>query len=56
VAFAHNPELEQLAAQAAAAVNLDIAGVDLLFGGSGYSVCEVGPQALRGLRLPLGST
>lgn len=40
-AFALNPELEQLAAQAAAAVNLDIAGVDLLFDGSGYSVCEV---------------
>lgn len=41
MAFALNPELEQLAAQAAAAVNLDITGVDLLFDGSGYSVCEV---------------
>ena len=41
MAFALNPELEQLAAQAVAAVNLGIAGVDLLFDGSGYNVCEV---------------
>ena len=40
-AFELNLELEQLARQAAAAVQLEIAGVDLLFDGTGYSVCEV---------------
>lgn len=40
-AFALNHELEQLARQAAAAVQLDITGIDLLFDGTGYGVCEV---------------
>jgi glutathione synthase/RimK-type ligase-like ATP-grasp enzyme len=40
-AFALNPEIEQLALQSAGAVGLEIAGVDLLFDGDGYCVCEV---------------
>ena len=40
-AFPLNPELERLARESAAALNLDIAGVDLLFDGDGYSICEV---------------
>ena len=40
-AFPLNPELERLACESAAALNLDIAGVDLLFDGDGYSICEV---------------
>jgi RimK family alpha-L-glutamate ligase len=40
-AFELNLELEELARQAAAAIQLEIAGVDLLFDGTGYSVCEV---------------
>lgn len=40
-AFPLNPELERLARDSAAALNLDIAGVDLLFDGDGYSICEV---------------
>ena len=33
--------IEQLALRSAAVVGLEIAGVDLLFDGAGYSVCEV---------------
>jgi len=40
-AFAINPAIEELALASAAAVQLEIAGVDLLFDGEGYSVCEV---------------
>ena len=40
-AFAINPAIEKLALASAAAVQLEIAGVDLLFDGEGYSVCEV---------------
>jgi RimK family alpha-L-glutamate ligase len=40
-AFPLNPELERLARDSAAALNLDIAGVDLLFDGDDYSICEV---------------
>ena len=39
--FALNPEIERLARASAAAVQLEIAGVDLLFVGTGYCVCEV---------------
>ncbi|MDP5123602.1 MAG: hypothetical protein NWP84_07070 [Cyanobium sp. MAG_04] len=40
-AFPLDPELERLARDSAAALNLDIAGVDLLFDRDGYSICEV---------------
>lgn len=40
-AFPLNLELERLASESAAALNLDIAGVDLLFAGDGYNICEV---------------
>ena len=56
VAFDLNPWLEQLAAQAAA-INLGIAGVDLLFDGSGYSVCEVNSApGFAGFEAGTGST
>jgi gamma-F420-2:alpha-L-glutamate ligase len=48
-AFPLNPELERLARDSAAALNLDIAGVDLLFDGDGYSICEVNSAWLSGL-------
>lgn len=40
-----NPEIEQLAVRCAAALNLDIAGVDLLFDDDHYCVCEVNSAA-----------
>ena len=36
-----NPEMEWLAVESARLLNLDIAGVDLLFDGDSYKVCEV---------------
>jgi RimK family alpha-L-glutamate ligase len=39
--FPLNSAIEDLALASASAVNLEIAGVDLLFDGDGYSVCEV---------------
>jgi RimK family alpha-L-glutamate ligase len=39
--FPLNSAIEALALASAAAVNLEIAGVDLLFDGEGYCVCEV---------------
>ena len=39
--FPLNGAIEALALASAAAVNLEIAGVDLLFDGEGYCVCEV---------------
>ena len=39
--FALNGEIERLARESAAAVQLEIAGVDLLFDGAGYCFCEV---------------
>ena len=38
--FELNPEVEWLSIEAARALGLDIAGVDILFDGEGYKVCE----------------
>ena len=38
--FPLNAELEQLAIDTARTLNLDIAGVDILFDGDGYTICE----------------
>lgn len=35
------PEIEMLAIEAARVLNLDVAGVDLLFAGEGFKICEV---------------
>lgn len=43
--YALNPEIKRLAIDSAAALKLDIAGVDLLFDGGHYSVCEVNSAA-----------
>jgi gamma-F420-2:alpha-L-glutamate ligase len=40
-AYALNPEIERLALPSAKALNLDVAGVDLLFDVDSYSVCGV---------------
>lgn len=40
-AYPYDPEAEEIAIAAAEALNLDIAGVDLLFGENGYVVCEI---------------
>ncbi len=57
--FALNPEVEWLSIEAARVLGLDIAGVDLLFDGEGYKVCEVnsGPgfkgfEQTTGLNVP----
>lgn len=39
--FALTPELEWLSIEAANTLGLDVAGVDLLFGESGFEICEV---------------
>jgi gamma-F420-2:alpha-L-glutamate ligase len=44
-AFTLNPEIERLALNCAAALKLDVAGVDLLFDADHYSVCEVNSAA-----------
>ena len=36
-----NEQIEWLASESSKALNLDIAGVDLLFSGDGYKICEV---------------
>ncbi len=43
--FKLNPEIERLALAAAAALKLNVAGVDLLFDADHYSVCEVNSAA-----------
>jgi len=40
-----NPEIERLALSSTVALGLDVAGVDLLFDGDHYSVCEVNSAA-----------
>lgn len=39
--FALTPEIERIALEASKHLGLDIAGVDLLFDGDSYKVCEV---------------
>ncbi len=58
--FPLNPELEWLAVESAKALNLDIAGVDILMDKEGYRVCEVnsspgfeGFEQATGLNIPL---
>ena len=36
-----NEQIEWLSSESSKALNLDIAGVDLLFSGEGYKICEV---------------
>ena len=36
-----NEQIEWLSIEASKSLNLDIAGVDLLFDGEGYKICEV---------------
>ena len=36
-----NEQIEWLSSESSKALNLDIAGVDLLFDGDGYKICEV---------------
>ncbi len=46
------PEIEQLACSTAALFGLDVAGVDLLFDGSGFKVCEANSSpGLQGIEL-----
>ncbi len=48
--FAVTPEIEELAIESARALNLDIAGVDILFDDDGYQICEAnGAPDFRGL-------
>ena len=48
--FPLTPEIEQLAVESARALNLDIAGVDILFDKDGYQICEAnGAPDFRGL-------
>jgi|AntRauTorcE11897_2_1112592.scaffolds.fasta_scaffold04884_2 gamma-F420-2:alpha-L-glutamate ligase len=49
-AFQLTPEIEQLAIESARALNLDIAGIDILFDRDGYQICEAnGAPDFRGL-------
>jgi len=57
--FELNPEVEWLAVESARLVNLEIAGVDILFDGNYYKVCEVnsspgfhGLEKATGLNIP----
>jgi RimK family alpha-L-glutamate ligase len=57
--FTPNPAIEWLAVESARAVGLDIAGVDILFDGDSYRVCEVncapgfeGFEKATGLNVP----
>ena len=48
--FPMTPEIAQLAVESARALNLDIAGVDILFDENGYQICEAnGAPDFRGL-------
>ena len=49
-AYPMTPEIEQLAVESARALNLDMAGVDILFDRDGYQICEAnGAPDFRGL-------
>lgn len=58
--FELNPAIEWLAVESARAIGLDIAGVDLLFDGDNYKVCEVncapgfeGFELATGINVPM---
>lgn len=56
-AFELTPEIEWLATETARLVNLDIAGIDLLFDESGYKICEANSSpGFKGLELVVGPT
>ena len=49
-AYPITPEIKQLAVESARALNLDIAGIDILFDNNGYQICEAnGAPDFRGL-------
>jgi gamma-F420-2:alpha-L-glutamate ligase len=51
-----SPEIEWLATETARLVNLDIAGVDLLFDEQGYKICEANSApGFKGLELVVGN-
>ena len=53
--FSLTPEIELLSVQAAECLGLDIAGVDLLFTDTGYTICEVNSSpGFSGLEQVLG--
>lgn len=53
--FTLTPDAEWLATEAARLVNLDIAGIDLLFGENGYKVCEANSSpGFKGLEQVMG--
>ncbi len=55
--FALTPEIEWLATETARLVNLDIAGIDLLFDEEGYKICEANSSpGFKGLELVVGET
>jgi gamma-F420-2:alpha-L-glutamate ligase len=56
-AFHLNPEIEWLALETAKLAKLEIAGIDLLFDGKGYKICEANSSpGFRGLELVVGTT
>lgn len=53
--FTLTPEIEWLATETARLVNLDIAGIDLLFDKEGYKICEANSSpGFKGLELVVG--
>lgn len=55
--FALTPEIEWLSTEAARLVNLDVAGIDLLFDKEGYKICEANSSpGFKGLELVVGNT
>lgn len=53
--FTLSPEIEWLATETARLVNLDIAGIDLLFDKNGYKICEANSSpGFKGLELVVG--
>jgi gamma-F420-2:alpha-L-glutamate ligase len=53
--FELTPEIEWLATETSRLVNLDIAGIDLLFDNEGYKICEANSSpGFRGLELATG--
>lgn len=56
-AFQMTPEIEWLATETAKLVNLDIAGIDLLFDGSGFKICEANSSpGFKGLEEVIGQS